>query len=81
MPNYARGGAMITVYVKFKNVYGVEKVYPDCPVTEIFASIAKTKTLSENDLVAIEKLGYKIEVKPTIRYKSPCGRVTINLGE
>jgi hypothetical protein len=72
---------MITVFVKFNKHYGVERIYPDCPITEIFADIAKTKTLSENDLVNIEKLGYKIEVRPTVYYKSPCGRVTINLGE
>ena len=53
---------MITVYVKIKNVYGVDKVYPDCPVTEIFAALTKTKTLSENDLSNILKLGYNIQV-------------------
>jgi hypothetical protein len=53
---------MITVYVKIKNVYGVDKVYPDCPVTEIFAALTKTKTLSQDDLSNILKLGYKIQV-------------------
>jgi len=54
---------MITVFVTIKNVYGREMVYPACPVTEIIASIAKTKTLSDNDLAAIKKLGYEIAVK------------------
>lgn len=54
---------MITVFVTIKNVYGKEMVYPACPVTEIIASIAKTKTLSDNDLAAIKKLGYEIAVK------------------
>jgi hypothetical protein len=62
---------MITIFVKIKNVYGTEKVYPDCPVSELFASLTKTKTLSDNDLANIVKLGYKIEVKPRL----------INLGE
>lgn len=54
---------MIKVFVTIKNVYGREMVYPACPVTEIIASIAKTKTLSDNDLSAIRKLGYEIAVK------------------
>ena len=54
---------MIKVFVTIKNVYGREMVYPACPVTEIIASIAKTKTLSDNDLRAIRQLGYEIAVK------------------
>lgn len=54
---------MIKVFVTIKNVYGREMVYPACPVTEIIASIARTKTLSDNDLAAIKKLGYEIAVK------------------
>ncbi len=72
---------MSTVFVKVKNVYGVDKVYPDCPTTQIFCELTKTKTLSGSDLQSIEKLGYKIETRGTLRYVSPCGRVTINLGE
>jgi hypothetical protein len=70
---------MIKVFVKFTQHYGVERIYPDCPITAIFADIARTKTLSYNDISNIEKLGYKIEVRPTVNYKSPCGRLTINL--
>jgi len=54
---------MITVFVTIKNVYGRELIYPACSVTEIIASIARTKTLSENDLSNIKKLGYDIKVK------------------
>jgi hypothetical protein len=54
---------MITVFIKVKNVYGSEKVYPDCPITEIFAELTKTKTLSDNDLSNITKLGYVIKVR------------------
>ena len=53
---------MIKVFVKIKNVYGREMVYPACPVTEIIASIAKTKTLSQDDLSNMLKLGYEIQV-------------------
>lgn len=51
---------MIKVFVKIKNIYGRDMAYPACPITEIIASIAKTKTLSDNDLRAIRKLGYEI---------------------
>ncbi len=61
---------MITIFVKIKNVYGVERIYPDCPVSEIFASLARTKTLSDNDISNILKLGYKIEAKPRIQFSS-----------
>lgn len=54
---------MVKVFVTIKNVYGRELVYPACPVTEIIASIARTKTLSDNDLDAIRKLGYEIAIK------------------
>ena len=54
---------MITVMVSIKNVYGKELVYPACPITEVFAELTKTKTLSDNDLAAIIKLGYKVVVK------------------
>jgi len=53
---------MIKVFVMVRNVYGREMIYPACPVTEIIASIAKTKTLSDNDLSAIRKLGYEVKV-------------------
>ena len=61
---------MIKVFVKIKNVYGREMVYPACPVTEIIASIAKTKTLSQDDLFNMLKLGYEIQVnsQPLIVY-------------
>ena len=58
---------MITVFVTIKNVYGREMVYPACAVTEIIASIAKTKTLSDNDLAAIKKLGYEIAYLNAVR--------------
>lgn len=53
---------MIKVFVMVRTIYGREMVYPACPVTEIIASIAKTKTLSDNDLSAIRKLGYEIKI-------------------
>jgi hypothetical protein len=52
---------MITIFVKIRSYYGVDRIYPDCPVSEIFSKMTKTKTLSPDDLSNIQKLGYKIE--------------------
>ena len=49
--------------VEFKNVYGVERIYPICDNAKLFASIAGTKTLSEENLRAAQKLGFRIEQK------------------
>lgn len=72
---------MIKVYVKIKNVYGKELIYPDCPVTEIFASIAKTKTLSQYDLVDIKKLGYEISIRPKLQFSELVKDNLITIGE
>lgn len=53
-----------TIFVKTKNVYGKELIYPVCKQAELFAALAKTKTLSDNDLVKIIELGYQILEAP-----------------
>lgn len=75
------GALMVKVYVKIKNVYGKELIYPDCPVTEIFASIAKTKTLSQYDLVDIKKLGYEISIRPRLQVSELVKDNLITIGE
>lgn len=52
-----------TIYVRIKNVYGREVIYPDCPLSVKFAEIAGTKTLGENTVRSILDMGYKIEVR------------------
>lgn len=47
---------IMTVTLKEKQVYGVTKYYPSNSVAEIFASIAGTKTLTEETLAKIQKL-------------------------
>lgn len=72
---------MIKVTVSIKNVYGKELIYPACPITEIFAELTKTKTLSDNDLANIIKLGYKIEVKPRFQFASQVSDLLTTRGE
>ena len=50
-----------TIYVKTKNVYGRELVYPSCHLSEKFARLLGVKSFSDNQLRDILELGYKIE--------------------
>ena len=50
---------MVTV----KNVYGTEMIYPANEVAQIFASIARQRTLSRENLRRAQALGYEIQVQ------------------
>jgi hypothetical protein len=50
---------MVTV----KNVYGTEMIYPANEVAQIFASIARQRTLSRENLRRAKALGYEIQVQ------------------
>lgn len=50
-----------TIRVEVRDVYGLPKVYPVCDKARLFAQIAGTKTLAQDDLRAIHHLGYSIE--------------------
>jgi hypothetical protein len=49
------------IQVLIKNVYGIEKAYPACKLSNLFANIAGTITLTESTIKDIKELGYKIE--------------------
>jgi hypothetical protein len=51
----------MVIYVKTKNVYGRELVYPSCHLSEKFARLLGVKSFSDNQLTCILELGYKIE--------------------
>jgi hypothetical protein len=50
------------ITVKIKSNYGIETVYPHCKVSETFARIAGTRTLTTHALRDIQSLGYQVEV-------------------
>lgn len=52
-----------TVHITVRKVYGVEKAYPACETSNLFAKIAGTKTLSLDVIDHIIRLGYRIEAK------------------
>ena len=49
--------------VTIKSVYGNEMIYPANSVAQIFADIARQKTLSRETLKLAQALGYKVEVQ------------------
>jgi len=52
----------IPLIITIKNVYGNELIYPVNSVAQLFANIARQKTLSRETLKHAKALGYKIEV-------------------
>lgn len=60
------GGKVIIVPVKeitveVRDVYGQTKFYPHCEGAKVFASIAGTTTLTEQNIRRIMQLGYKVK--------------------
>ena len=49
--------------IKVTNHYGNTFYYPMCKTSQVFAGIAKTKTLSLQVLKSLKELGFKINVK------------------
>ena len=50
------------IQVNIKNVYGNELIYPKCFLSIQFSKIAKTKTLSIQNLKDIKSMGFEIEI-------------------
>ena len=46
--------------VSKKNVYGIERVYPECNKAKLFANISGKKTLLPEVIELIKKLGYNL---------------------
>ena len=52
----------MNIQVIIKNVYGNQLIYPKCDTSKAFSNIAKTKTLSIENLKTISQMGYQVEV-------------------
>jgi hypothetical protein len=50
------------IEIIIKNVYGNQLIYPNCDTSKAFSNIAKTKTLSIENLKTISSMGYDVEV-------------------
>lgn len=53
-----------TITVRVKDVYGKQTIYPACPASHIFASIAGTNTLTPDTIRRIRSLGYSVNIEP-----------------
>jgi hypothetical protein len=51
-------------YIKIKNVYGVDKIYPDCDVSRSVAALIGTKTIPLEKVYWIRQLGIELEQRP-----------------
>jgi hypothetical protein len=52
---------MKQITVEVRDIYGQIKFYPHCQDAKVFASIANTKTLTEETVRQVMKLGYKVK--------------------
>jgi len=50
------------IQVFIKNVYGNKFFYPKCKIAKSFSDIAKTKTLSIENLKTIASIGYDVQL-------------------
>ena len=57
-----KGNNKMNIQVIIKNVYGNQLIYPKCDISKAFSNIAKTKTLSIENLKTISQMGYQVEV-------------------
>lgn len=52
-----------TLTVSVRSPYGVETIYPECPVSRLFCELLRQKTLTRENVETIKKLGFVFEVK------------------
>jgi hypothetical protein len=58
-----KGNATMKIYIEVREVYGNKTFYPACKVSESFARLARTKTLTFDAIQIIKSMGYEIEQK------------------
>ncbi len=60
-----------SIQIVIKSVYGETKVYPACPISESFARIAGTKTLTPQAMREIFNMGFDVvDVTPRASIQS-----------
>jgi len=57
-----KGFNKMKIQVFIKNVYGNQLIYPKCKIAKSFSDIAKTKTLSIENLKTIASIGYDVQL-------------------
>lgn len=54
----------MTLYVKIKNVFGKEHLYPDCDESKFLCKLCQTLTITDSMKRILIDNGYKLAVKP-----------------
>jgi hypothetical protein len=57
-------GAAMKAYIKIKNIYGVDKIYPDCDVSRSLVNLMNTKTIPIEKVYWIRQLGIELLQRP-----------------
>lgn len=55
---------MDTITVRVTNNYGTRAIYPACELSQFFATLAGTKTLTDSALALIRAQGYTVLAAP-----------------
>jgi len=52
----------MNIEVSIKNVYGVERIYPMCKISNSFTRLMRKRTLDRDEVQEIKSMGYTVEV-------------------
>ena len=50
------------IKVSIKTVYGVERIYPKCKISNSFSRLMRKKTFDRDEIQEIKTMGYFVEV-------------------
>ena len=50
------------IKVSIKNVYGVERIYPQCQIAQTFLALMRKRTFDREEIQEIKTMGYSVEV-------------------
>lgn len=54
---------MKTIYVRIKNTYGTDLVYPACDTSFMLSALVGTKTFTDRQIQLIKALGYELKTR------------------
>ena len=50
------------IKVSIKTVYGVERIYPKCKISQTFLALMRKRTFDREEIQEIKTMGYTVEV-------------------
>ena len=50
------------IKVSIKNVYGIERIYPQCKISQSFSRLMRKRTFDREEIQEIKTMGYSVEV-------------------